>query len=491
MSNFYIGVGGTGAKLMQTLIHLSAAGLLPGNRKLDCLLVDPDQANGTVDDTQQLRNSYAACQRLETGATDIFSRVVDLAGEPWTPVRRADFDTLNQIFDYSGVKATKPIETDLLELMFDPVEREMQVEQGFRGRPAIGSTILTNAIDFEDPTGVWHKLCNKIRAQAEHESVGVLLAGSVFGGSGAAGMPTILRLMKEELADLGDKLRLGLILFLPYFRFEKIQGEKVQADPTAFPTATAEALKYYHERGFLDLCDSVYTLGEKVSSVLSVSAVGARDQRNEPHFLELVGGFGATRFFGPKASRGAMNSLSVAAREVENTLTWSDLPAAPEQQKAQVQQMQKMIAFAVAYRYRFYPNIASELDKSGESKVPYLSHHIFGENVPKAEARAETAAVYDYVNRFLTWLMWVSLPREGFVPGLVNLNVFAAKQGNGKWQLRQDLENDRAYESLFNGIGKLKSLKKSFEDAQEPVTDVQAHGTGRLIRAIYDSCGFN
>ena len=491
MSNFYIGVGGTGAKMMQTLIHLSAAGMLPDDRPLDCILVDPDQANGTVDDTQQLRNSYAACQRLQTGKTDIFSRVVNLEGESWTPVKKAEIDSLNRIFDYSQVRIANPVEADLMELMFDPTEREMKIEQGFRGRPAIGATVLTNAIVFEDTKDVWHRLCNRIRAQTEQESVGVLLAGSVFGGSGAAGMPTILRLLREELNDIGEKLRLGLVLFLPYFRFEKIAGEKVQADPTAFPTATAEALKYYHERGFLDLCDSVYTLGERVSSVMSVSAVGAKDQRNEPHFLELVAGCGATCFFGSASGRGEKHRLSIAARGTENTLTWADLPAAKGEQKHQADRLQKMIAFAVAYRFRFYPLMKTELEKESK-RIPFLAHHIYDEKVPTQEALAELASVADYLNRFLTWLMWVSSPREGFSPGMVNLNVFARKLPNGRWVLRDELERDKVYDTLFfNTTGKLKSLDKCFEDAQLPVTDKPAHGTGRLIRAIYDSCGFN
>jgi hypothetical protein len=170
-------------------------------------------------------------------------------------------------------------------------------------------------------------------------------------------------------SDLGDKLRLGLMLFLPYFRFVKIPNEAVQADPEAFPTATAEALKYYHERGFLDMCNSVYALGEKVSSVMSVSSVGSATQRNEPHPLELVGGFGAMRFFGPPAVRGQDHTLSVAARELETALTWNDLPAGLGQRKHQVDQLQKMIAFAVAFRFLFYPEIRKELDLNKKNTI--------------------------------------------------------------------------------------------------------------------------
>jgi hypothetical protein len=90
------------------------------------------------------------------------------------------------------------------------------------------------------------------------------------------------------------------------------------------------------------------------------------------------------------------------------------------------------------------------------------------------------------------WLMWIAAPRPGLTPALVNMNVFATRAANGVWQLRNTLESDRAYEGLFmSSTGRLKSLRKIFEDAQEPVTDPTAHGTGKLIRALYDACGFN
>jgi hypothetical protein len=73
LSYFVIGVGGTGAKLLQTMVHLTAAGLLPERgRALNALLVDPDQTNGNVESARTLAALYSTC-RNELAMRDIGS----------------------------------------------------------------------------------------------------------------------------------------------------------------------------------------------------------------------------------------------------------------------------------------------------------------------------------------------------------------------------------------------------------------------------------
>ena len=47
MGYYAIGIGGTGAKCLESLIHLAAAGMMPDNSDLYILFVDPDEANGS------------------------------------------------------------------------------------------------------------------------------------------------------------------------------------------------------------------------------------------------------------------------------------------------------------------------------------------------------------------------------------------------------------------------------------------------------------
>ena len=86
MSNFMVAVGGSGAKLMQSLIHLGAAGLFPDDRpNLAGVLVDPDENNGNIEECQNLEKAYQACKQLKVGKTDLFHADISLTG-PWTHI---------------------------------------------------------------------------------------------------------------------------------------------------------------------------------------------------------------------------------------------------------------------------------------------------------------------------------------------------------------------------------------------------------------------
>lgn len=501
MSNFYVGVGGTGAKLMETLIHLSAAGLLANvNGRLNGLLVDPDVANGNVTATRELSGLYDKCghKRLQCGDTELFKTEVAMP-EPWTPMLNQRSATLSTIFGYTQMRENNPIDADLMEILFHPDERDLPIFEGFRGRPAIGSTIFGKAVNFR--AGAWSAFRDAIRGAAGgQESVPVVLSGSVFGGSGAAGVPTICRLLEGELEKVTKNARLGLVLFLPYFRFQPVPGEEMQADPHAFPAATAESLKYYDEARFWKTCDTIYALGEEVHAEMRVSAIGAEKQRNDPHFLELIAGLAAVGFMRGEPSSDD-HTLGLASRLGPNTVRWADLPVATNQRKAQIARLQRMILFAVAFRHFFYPNIAEDLKANRPRHSFVLNHLIRPKDVSPETAIAELSAVNDYLTAFLNWLLNISTPAglPNFQPGLVKLSVFAKLDSHG-WRLRIPGAGsnggefrDKEIEQLFlNTEGRVQPrFNDIWHGADREVTDKGATGTGRLVRAIYDACNLD
>ena len=503
MKNYVIAVGGTGAKVVQSMIHLGAAGVLPaGTSQMDIILVDPDENNGSVSDCQRAGKDYLACSgkelqtdaaairgtQLQLGNTNLFNLHLGLTG-PWTPVRNPHADTLKDIFHYNQLVHAGSADAELFDLFFEHDELELPVKQGFRGRPAIGATIFAQAIDFEDENEIWNKLREKIKNDAA-QGASLLLVGSVFGGSGAAGAPTILRLLADKVKDL-QNVRLGLILMLPYFQFKAVPGEPIQADPAAFPMATAESLKYYHERDFLSFCHSIFALGEEIPAEMSVPAVGAADQRNEPHFLELVAALAAFRFFDGDDLES--EKLNVAARQNEGTLTWADLPYHELKHGAMVKRLEHMIVFAVAYRYIFYPIIKRCLSNPKRNTETFWVDHIDSKKIPQDVAGKALKKVNDYVEKFLSWLLDISTPhRAGFTPGLVNPNVFAVMQGTA-WRLRTEAEfNDGTFGGLLvNRSSATKFDARSVYGKAGRIRlnkDPGAEGPGRLVRALYEAC---
>lgn len=157
MSYLYVGVGGSGAKLMQALVHLAAAGLLPeGGRELMGFLVDPDQSNGSVTECTQAGALYDRCKKLQFGTSGaLFKNRLTIRG-PWSPVVDIDVADLNSVFDLPRMRRVNPVDADLMEVLFSPEERSMPILQGFRGRPAIGATIFGRTVSFDDP--MWSEL---------------------------------------------------------------------------------------------------------------------------------------------------------------------------------------------------------------------------------------------------------------------------------------------------------------------------------------------
>lgn len=61
MGYYFISIGGSGAKVMESLIHLCAAGAMPNKRKqkdIYMMAIDPDRSNGNLTRSNKLLNSY-------------------------------------------------------------------------------------------------------------------------------------------------------------------------------------------------------------------------------------------------------------------------------------------------------------------------------------------------------------------------------------------------------------------------------------------------
>ena len=493
-----ISVGGTGAKLTHALLHLSAAGIL--DRNLECLLVDSDGANGNLAECKEVFGAYSLCKSLKLGNTRLFKSSVSLQG-PWKPASDDGSKSFDSFFHYAQKRNEGNVDADLMELLFSPVERTMEINEGFRGRPAIGASILADRIDFAAANDSWYRLTQNIAhaVNAQDGRVPVLFAGSVFGGTGAAGVPTIFRTLSRELqkekegtAGVAPLSRLGMTLMLPYFTFDKVQNEKgLQADPNVFPEATAEALRYYHERGFLAKANSIYALGEVSTAHMPVAAVGAAEQRNPAHFLELVAALGAARFFSGFPHGGEDHTLSLAKRREEKTLGWDDLPFHDENsRKTQVAQLKQMILFSVLFRYVYFPWIkreAADDRKLRGSSATIIRRQVIPYQI-KSEGTARQIKSEDllrdmgYVDLFaqqlLHWLLDISTSHSACSTTLVNARVF-----DGGWSEREFHRN-----GLFPGSNK-HSLGSILDRACEMrFQDHTLDGTGYVIRALYDAC---
>lgn len=330
MSLYVIGIGGTGAKCIEAIVQLASVGLIPSSQ-LRILFIDADETNGNLQRAKDSLGIYQKCYQLFKGnheecswmSTNIQSYGV------WSPFTNSNADRkLGSFFSYDTLKQTSPPLANLFDVLYTEDERNVSLEVGFRGRPAIGSSIMTQInLDRlnEEP---WRSLINEIENNAGGGSEAkVLLCGSIFGGTGASGLPTIGRLISNKLEEDGvrDSVKIGCIFGLPYFNFPKANSnEQVYASSDLFLLNTEAALRYYKEQA--QQFDTKYLIGNQTMEKLGEFSVGKDTQVNRPHFVEFYAGLAARHFFCDNPPKG----VHVMSRNKSGILQWSDLPNSEE-----------------------------------------------------------------------------------------------------------------------------------------------------------------
>ncbi len=333
-------VGGSGIRAVEPLLHLCALGL--GPRVLKVLLIDPDQSNAAVHRTRELIDVY---REARSGLTDdgpaddgyFRTEVIDVLerGVLWSPIAE-DSSFGSSAF---SARVDRPLMTGqaqdlalLHDLLFAKSVQEMDMTLGFRGVPSIGTVFM-------------HRLrrapfVRQLLSDAQTEPDSVFFAiGSIFGGTGAAGLPVVGKTLAAGLpAGEGGRgavrgiqqERLGAALILPYFTLPAPASQTaadggIRPDSALFAQNAAAALPTYAtgDAGY----GGLYSIGDNEPREQLVNEVGGKAQANRSHYVELYSALAALDF----AARGGERQQD--AKPVyhytavnASAVRWSDLP---------------------------------------------------------------------------------------------------------------------------------------------------------------------
>lgn len=415
--NYLIGIGGTGARVIEAVVFMCAAGYGPS--ELSIFLVDPDKGNGNFRRTKELIENYTFCKKNfqpVDDSVDLFKTDIKIP-DPivWNifgDEKENQDTTLAGYIVYQGLQKNL---ADFASILFSEDEMNTQLNKGFRGHPSIGAVVMANMEESKYPL----KMLFDGMQNAGQNEIRLFLAGSIFGGTGAAGVPTfgsknVIKYHKD--ADLGDrksKVLMGGALVLPYFSFDIDQNtnEKMFVTPNDFPMATKAALDYYggkkEELGF----DQIYFIGDNASQNVGTFSTGSDDQENLPHYIEIVTGLAAYDFFEqPPIDDIPVKQYFVAGRPDE-TVSWDTLPFDREsnsdsksvkRDKKFKSDFVSMSVFSYALCAYVYRN-----DKKGvldiEQNPPW-----FANNFPKTNRSDDNKQIlkkyHEFSTRFLSWI---------------------------------------------------------------------------------------
>lgn len=362
MGLYLIGIGGTGAKCVEAVAQLASVGLFT-EEPIKVLFVDADETNGNLARAQRSISTYKRTYEAIAGSDKIqcgWMKSNIQSFNLWSPF--AQEKELKGFFNYNTIKQNQPTLANLFDVLYTKEEREANLDVGFRGRPAIGAAVMSQVDLDKLDQEPWGSLIAEIQADTgSGKEPKIFLCGSIFGGTGASGLPTIARLLDNKLKRIKvrDRVQTGCLFVLPYFGFSPPPGENpdgVYARSEQFLLNTEAALRYYVTQG-QEIFDRVYLLGNQNFSRVEFS-IGKDSQRNDPHFLELYGALAARNFLLDASTD--KGSVALMTRQEIGTVSWEDIPDRAE--------VQPELVNATRFAFTWLAEIAPELEEAKKTK---------------------------------------------------------------------------------------------------------------------------
>ena len=309
---FLFCIGGTGVRVLKSLIFLLASGVEIKARKIIPIIIDPDSSNGDVQRTLEILNNYQKIRNhLEFDKNSFFKTTVQTLGSLEVSSEGENFKIsdsykwdidgtrdglFNKFIGYDNLDETNKA---LISLLYSEDNLSSELSVGFKGNPHIGSVVLNQFRESKE---------FKYFASSFREGDRIFVVSSIFGGTGAAGFPLLVKNIREVDQSISnhDRLRnapIGAITVTPYFGVAP--EDNIKIDKNTFISKTKAALAYYennlsHESK--SLMNSLYYIGDRVNKDYE-AAEGEIDQKNDAHVVEVICASAIVDFLEIDASR--------------------------------------------------------------------------------------------------------------------------------------------------------------------------------------------
>ena len=415
MANYVFFIGGSGARAYKAFLHVCASGAV--NRQhfvneVNVLLLDEDSMNAACTECVRLYDAYRKNRALfqegdAAGQSDAF----------WCDVKMYQTNALSPVGTrqpkLSNVPEGDAVGERALKWFYEKREREQDLSRGFYAHPNIGCIFFQN---FDLSNNALTNCLNSIVGDLREErNVRIAIVGSVFGGTGAAGIPSVLNLIRDYCQSRGmdvrdkirqDKMHFGAVLIMPYFsvdpgRADPNSVQNLTIDSSVFQSNTKSALRYYE---VLDNFERLYLVGQKQLEIVNTKySDGGREQDNKPHIVELFAAMGVKHFLEniPSQNRIMMRLLSGQPGE---KISWrsgeldSDLLAIADM--VRVQSVLETIVLPY-YQDRQKLSAAQKLQWFKEFKMD--SKH----------SKEDMNVMLDYGDQLLEWMYFIQYRYDG------------------------------------------------------------------------------
>lgn len=320
---FVMGIGGTGMRCIESLIHLCAMGMFD-DTTIHLLALDTDKNNGNFSRLKEVKEAYLNAKNLDKAnrmplKDSFFS--ADLKYYEFSPNYEKK-STFKEVFSYSDTKYNNPDATDLADLVLTEDVEDFNLRHGYRARTHLGSMMMYHSIIEAAKARIQNELKEFLSALITASNNGnpkVFILGSVFGGTGASSIPIIpqaiskaAEIVSNGAANVLRSAYFASTLLTAYFSFkapsaEELKNQKIIATSDKFSLNSQVAMMFYEDDSTVkNTYQRFYMLGtdgqnwnpmvrekEKVTQTIT----GGGDQKNDSHYIELMAACAALDFY--------------------------------------------------------------------------------------------------------------------------------------------------------------------------------------------------
>ena len=432
MGCYVLAVGGTGNKILESLVYLAALDGLytldeAGNQtplpEVTLLSVDVDAACGNTTRAKRAAESYGRLQ-------EAFRRY---------PAEHPGFHTAltlerwNMNLSRRAMSVDKMVENHrrdqlLSRTIFSRTESALEYSEGFRGHPDLGVLFfhdLLNSLDDlrrEGQPDEMNRLLDRIQAELDRdETVKLILCGSIFGGTGASGIPAVARFLRKRFAARSQRFEMGAMLMLPYYRVPASSADEsaeivVKSDD--FLDKARTALQYYGMEGMIrdgeqdenGVFDALYLLGLPPEGFVTTRrySTGSQSQENDAHMLEWLASRCIAAFFRTGFRGAEQHRMDCYYYQLHTpSFCWQSFD---QEEKAYRRGYGSLLKAAALFFAECYPTLKSciSLDSRQSARVNYCAPYFARRPAAEREKLEELLqTLYRFLNFYANWMIQI------------------------------------------------------------------------------------
>jgi len=497
MARLYVfAIGGTGSRVLKSLTMLLASGIKPVTRnnkqyEIVPIIIDPHRANEDLKRTERIISNYnAIAESIEIRdsffATPIktLDNIVDsknkLSGSFTFNLQEVGGKRFGEYIDFNQLDDQNRALTELLFSGTSKNKRQdeislldVEMDIGFVGNPNIGSVVLNqfkDSIEFK-------QFANNF---AEDDRIFII--SSIFGGTGAAGFPTILKNIRAAMSNpnidgkgfLQDS-KIGAVTVLPYFNIEKDKDSAIQKSD--FVAKTRAALYYYKNNVTgNNSINALYYIADNHTGKPYKNDPGYNGQKNDAHFIELVSALSIIDFLeiddsdlktdNGKAARPIYKEFGM--KNNVDVIKFSDFEIGTERKiSLGLSQLALFEKYVDSKLFNAVDKEAWSLDDNPKINRSFLDDPIFRTNLS------------EFLSSFKEWLIELKRNQRSFVPFNLgsSIDIFIVDRSVEKGLFKKSVDY-----ALFDSELTRSSRRKTFASPLQKLVKIFFQTTDKLLQ---------